>query len=42
MSYNMGPLDPIKPNNINLNCETESTTILCREIEDIVGELPWL
>ncbi|KAI1012372.1 hypothetical protein LB503_004404 [Fusarium chuoi] len=31
-----------KPSNIDLSSETEPTTILCREIEDVVGKLPWL
>jgi hypothetical protein len=31
-----------KPSNIDLNRETEPETVLCREIEDIIGELPWL
>ncbi|KAF5712825.1 monocarboxylate transporter [Fusarium mundagurra] len=36
------PVVPTKPTNINLSYHDEPTTILCREIEDIVGELPWL
>ncbi|CVK86403.1 related to monocarboxylate transporter [Fusarium mangiferae] len=32
--------DPTKASNINLGCHNEPTTILCMEIEDIIGELP--
>ncbi|KAK2677863.1 hypothetical protein RAB80_006603 [Fusarium oxysporum f. sp. vasinfectum] len=43
------PAPQMKPSNINLNCENEPTTILCKEIEEMLGtaapttmELSWL
>ncbi|KAF5249512.1 hypothetical protein FANTH_5205 [Fusarium anthophilum] len=42
--FAMPPKDrpAIWPSNINLDCENEPTTILCKEIKEIVGEWPWL